>query len=761
MKEVDLSIVIPTCNRPEHLRQLLDRIHSDVKCSHEIVVVTGSNDDQTPRVLDDAQKIFGDRLKIIREPRREGFVRAANKGFRAATARNMIWLNDDCRHLHGTLDEAVHQIDAAPAEIAFLAMFHRYASTKNIAYQSEYEGQIYSLCHVRGTLYANFPIGRRQTYESLGFFDEQFYFYAADPDLSLKAWHAGLKVAPAHNCFIDHDEHQDDRRAQDTDRAKDDNVKLFAKWNLPEKNLERNDFNPETPNTLRGLRMSLPTSPGALSSPSPGTPGEGTGGGCGALRVNNAAPLLLCPSGDPPSLTVEGKRKRSGGGAGGASSRQLPQAWASYGVSSPPHALHLHSTFNRALIISQNVENAARQNSSEQIANRITFLIATHNRKTSILNTLSHLQALESSLDFPTQTIVIDNASTDGSPDAIASQFPNVILIRQKKNHGACAKNAGFPQATGDFILFLDDDSYPDPHSLGQMIHHFAANPRLGAATFTVTLPDGSHEASAFPSVCIGCGTAFRREALIAAGGLPTDFFMQAEEYHLSLRILDAGWDIHRFDDLNVTHLKTKTARHPTRTTRLDIRNNLLVIVRNFPRRWILPYAIDWMNRYRWLAASRGPDHLLTFYLGLAQGLLKSANIFRRRPVSDGAFEKFAMLNRIQAEMRRTAREQNLRNILLVDVGKNLYAYWRAARDLNLNIVAIADNNLAALNRTYRGIPIVTDATARTLTFDVAIQTNISPVHGPIRSAAWRATDSRPLINFFESPSNQNTAIAA
>jgi GT2 family glycosyltransferase len=671
----DLSIIIPTCNRPEHLGQLLNRLHEDLKCSHEIIVVSSTTDNQTHQVLADAVNHFGDRLKIIHEEKREGFVRAANKGFRAATARNMIWLNDDARPLPGTLDEAVRQIDAAPNDIAFLAMFHAYASTKNIAYEAQHEGRTFSLCHVRGTLYANFPIGRRQTYETLGYFDEQFYFYAADPDLSLKAWHANLRIAPAHNCFIDHDEHQDNRRAEDTDRGNADNAKLFAKWNLPEKNLEQNDFNPNDPCTLDGLRATIPISPSPLT-PATGTPGEGRGGG------------------------------------------------------SPEFAL-------KPLI---------------------TFLLATHNRKTATLNTLSKLQSLERSGDFHTQTIIIDNASTDCTPEAIAEQFPAVHLIRQKKNHGACSKNAGLPTATGDFIIFLDDDSYPDANSIRRMITHFQNDPRLGAAIFNVTLPDGSREASAFPTVCIGCGTAFRREALIAAGGLPTDFFMQAEEYDLSLRLLDAGWDLRRFDDLHVSHLKTTTARRPARTTRLDIRNNLLVISRNFPRYWIRPYAKDWIQRYHWLAAGRGIRHRFAFYHGLLGGLLKSLIPNKRRAISDGAFEKFAMINRIRAELTHATRRHNLRRVLLIDVGKNLYAYWLAARALNLNIVAIADNSFASPDRKYRGIPIIDDTAARILPFDAVIIANDSPIHAPIRSATWRAMISRPVLTFSESPAENRLA---
>ncbi|MGD0137655.1 MAG: glycosyltransferase [Tepidisphaeraceae bacterium] len=644
----DLSIVIPTCNRAELLRCGLMSLRQDLQCSYEVIVVDGASEDQTGAVLAEFGHYFGDRLKIIREDRRQGFVRAANKGFRAAAGRNMIWLNDDARPLPGTLDEAVRQIDSAAADVAFLAMFHRFASERNVAFETTREGQVFRLCHVRGTLYANFPIGRRLTYQSLGYFDERFYFFGADPDLSLKAWHAGMWIEPAHGCFIDHDEHADERRAQDMDRGRQDNQKLFAKWELPEKNLVRNDFDPCRPCTLRGLAAQRPS---------------------------------------------------------------------------------------------------------------VTFLISTHNRIGALAGTLRQLQTLENATDFAAQTVVVDNASTDGTAQAVAGQFPAVRLVRLRKNRGACAKNAGLAEARGEYIVFLDDDSYPDAESIRRMIGHFLACPRLGAAAFDVILPDGTRESSAFPSVCIGCGTGFRREALQAVGGLPDDFFMQAEEYDLSLRLLDAGWDIERFEDLRVSHLKTAIARQPARTTRLDVRNNLLVIARRFPRKWAWPYAIDWMRRYRWMAHEKGWRHRIAFWRGLLEGMAKSLRPGRRRVVSDGAFEKFAMIEEIQRRLAAATRKTSIRSILLIDVGKNIYAFWLAARELNLNIVAIADSRMAKVGRRYRGIPIVEDAAARALQFDAAVVANVSPVHSLLRASIWRAMDSRPVIDLLES--NRSQAAAA
>src|ERR1700722_5356874 len=166
----DLSIVIPTVNRAELLERNLAALRDGVTCSHEIIVVDGVSDDDTPQVLQRAKESLGDRLTVIREQRREGFVRAANKGFQVAVGRNLTWLNDDSTAVPGALDEAVAQIDVADSNVAFLAMFHHRHSPKNIAYETVHNGRLYLLCHIRGTLYANFPTGRRETFEKLGWF---------------------------------------------------------------------------------------------------------------------------------------------------------------------------------------------------------------------------------------------------------------------------------------------------------------------------------------------------------------------------------------------------------------------------------------------------------------------------------------------------------------------------------------------------------------------------------------------------------------
>lgn len=254
----DLSIVIPTCNRPELLEHCLASIAATTHCDYEVIVVDGSDGDQAQATLKRAKDKLKDALTIIREEKRQGFVRAANRGFRAATGRHLIWLNDDARPLPGALDNAIEQLQHSGNSVGLLALFHRWNLMRNIAYETIHDGLHYRVLHVRGTLYANFALGLRETYERLGYFDERFYVCAADPDLSLKCWDANLRVEPAWGSIIEHLEHQDGRRAADSDIGMEDNRKLFAKWSLPPVNPRRNDFLPDHPCTLRGRANECP-----------------------------------------------------------------------------------------------------------------------------------------------------------------------------------------------------------------------------------------------------------------------------------------------------------------------------------------------------------------------------------------------------------------------------------------------------------------------------------------------------------------------
>jgi len=377
----------------------------------------------------------------------------------------------------------------------------------------------------------------------------------------------------------------------------------------------------------------------------------------------------------------------------------------------------------------------------------VSFVISTFNRKTALLKTLAELHG-QGAPTCAWEIIVVDNASNDGTGKTIAGQFPGVLVLPQSTNRGPVAKNAGLTKARGKFVVFLDDDSFPAPGAVDRMITHFAADPRLGAAVFTVTLPDGSRECSAYPDVFIGCGVGLRKESLDQVGGLPDDFFMQAEEYDLSLRLLDAGWSVKSFGDLHVTHLKTPAARFPARVMRLDVRNNLNLIGRYFPDEWIIPFAHDWISRYRMIASA---NHCrLAFCGGLADGLVRLTDGSDRRPIRDSTFETFAKINEIEKYLREAAGQIGIRRVLFVDLGKNMFAYWRAAQQAGVEIAGIADARLGGRGFRYRGVPILSDAEAAGQSFDAAIVSNLSPFHAANRRQIWRAQSDRPVVDFFE-----------
>jgi glycosyltransferase involved in cell wall biosynthesis len=378
----------------------------------------------------------------------------------------------------------------------------------------------------------------------------------------------------------------------------------------------------------------------------------------------------------------------------------------------------------------------------------VTFVISTFNRREVLLPTLAQLRycGLPASA---CEIIVIDNASSDGTASAVTSHHPDVYLIALRENRGSCAKNLGVVRARGRFIVFLDDDSFPQPWAVQRMTQKFDADPKLGAVGFTVTLPDGSRECSAYPDVFIGCGVGLRREALEQVGGLPDDFFMQAEEYDLSLRLLDAEWNLRTFDDLHVTHLKTPAARASARTMRLDVRNNLTLIGRYFPDEWAGPFAMDWMTRYGAIAAITG--RRLPYFAGLAQGIVRSIDTEKRRPVSAATFERFAKIDAIRSRFAAAQRQLGFRRVLFADWGKNILPYRLAAEACGVEIVGIADSRLSRAGMRYRAIPVLDDGVAaRTHVFDAVVVSNHSPVHARLARERWRVITDKPVIDLFE-----------
>ncbi len=377
----------------------------------------------------------------------------------------------------------------------------------------------------------------------------------------------------------------------------------------------------------------------------------------------------------------------------------------------------------------------------------ISFILATHNRADVLLHTLERLAAC--GLAQPEyEILVVDNGSTDGTAELVRRRMPGVRLIALERNRGSCAKGLAVPHARGEFVVFLDDDSYPLDGSIRHMVRHFEEDPSLGAAGFVVRLPDGSRECSALPNVFVGCGVGFRRAVLNAVGGLDVSYFMQAEEYDLSFRLIQAGYHVRTFDNLLVMHLKSPAARSGKQRVLYDTRNNLTLAATYLPAPWHREYLRDWRQRYGWLARIADADRAFQdgCVLGLARGY------FRRwtRPqlrFSEETTRHIFGIDLIESAMARLAA-QRCAHVLLADLGKNIYPFYRAATMSGLRIAAIMDDRFAGDDRRYRGIPIIDRARGLRLGADAIVVSNSSPIHARITELELRAKTDLPVYRW-------------
>ena len=379
----------------------------------------------------------------------------------------------------------------------------------------------------------------------------------------------------------------------------------------------------------------------------------------------------------------------------------------------------------------------------------VSFVLATHNRRDITLHTVRQVFGPGRPAG-PFEVIVVDNASTDGTVDAIRSACPDAVVLAEGRNLGSCAKALGVERATGQYIVFLDDDSHPWPGSVDRMIEHFNADPRLGAAAFRVHLPDGREECSALPNVFVGCGVGFRAEAVREVGGLDLGFFMQAEEYDLAFRLVNAGWRVETFADLHVDHLKTPRARRSGRTVFYDTRNNLLIAARYLPAPLYGQYVQDWLQRYGWLARAEGRQaaYWRGRLAGWARGLIDRRRCADRR-LSARAIEVLFRLDEIERRMGELA-SQGVRSVVFADLGKNVLAFHRAAARTGISVLAIGDDRFAATGRRYRGVPLLTLDDALAMQPDAVVVSNTSPVHAGRRRAMLAELTDRPVYCWFE-----------
>ncbi len=385
----------------------------------------------------------------------------------------------------------------------------------------------------------------------------------------------------------------------------------------------------------------------------------------------------------------------------------------------------------------------------------LSVVIATRNRKETLLATLDHLHHWARDGGAAPPIFVVDNASDDGTAAALAARR-DVIAIPLSENRGACAKALALPRVATPLTLFLDDDARPRPGTYVPLLELFRHDARLGAAGFRAILPNGFEECSALPHVFVGCGVALRTQALRDVGGLDLSLFMAAEEYDLSFRLIQAGWRVDLRTDLIVDHLKTADGRAPATLAYYDVRNNLRLLARYLPPEPARVYHEDWQERYRLLAEEQGAG--ADFARGVADAQSEEwtqRGKYQEWRLSPDTFERLFAWEYLTQRFREL-RAAGVRRVALLDLGKNVYAFHQAAERAGVALDGIGDDRFARLahehqghNPTYRGKPLRTvDETLRR-PVDAFVVSNCAHAHAQRRFDALRGRTSQPVFHWF------------
>ncbi len=264
----------------------------------------------------------------------------------------------------------------------------------------------------------------------------------------------------------------------------------------------------------------------------------------------------------------------------------------------------------------------------------LTVIIVSYNTRALTLAALRTLYATTTATGF--HTVVLDNASSDGSADAVAEAFPQVELIRSAENLGfARANNVVAEQARTDWLLLLNPDTECHAGAVDNLMAFARANPQAGIYGGRTVFPDGRLNiascwnritpwsvfclatglTAAFPrsavfdteamggwqrdtvrevDIVVGCFLLIRRELWERLGGFDLRYFMYGEEADLCLRARRLGFRPMITPDAQIMHL-VGAASASKAGKRVLVTKARVTLIRDHWPGWLVPLGVAMM----------------------------------------------------------------------------------------------------------------------------------------------------------------------
>lgn len=239
-------------------------------------------------------------------------------------------------------------------------------------------------------------------------------------------------------------------------------------------------------------------------------------------------------------------------------------------------------------------------NSNQGTSECTSVIIVTFN---SIEVALNCLNAIVSRIDSDFEVIVVDNASSDGTPDKIRERFPEVMVIESPRNVGfAKGVILGAGKAKGDIYCLLNPDAIAASETIEALAEALRRSEEIGIVAPLIIQPEGRLKvisAGRMPTVwrmfthysglsrlgrfsqhleghyllpdqlrgrqevdwATGACLAIRRTTWESCGGISDRWFMYAEDIELCFKVQRSGHRVMLYSDLEVTHLLGSSAK--------------------------------------------------------------------------------------------------------------------------------------------------------------------------------------------------------